>query len=76
MDAKPEAAEVKPDAPESPPPESILVIDVGGSKIKLLVSGQTEPRKMVSGTLACNCSHWAAVSSLLLSGGCMRRRLQ
>jgi hypothetical protein len=50
VDAKPEAAEVKPDAPESPPPESILVIDVGGSKIKLLVSGQTEPRKMVSGT--------------------------
>jgi hypothetical protein len=26
------------------------VIDVGGSKVKLLVSGQTEPRKQVSGT--------------------------
>jgi hypothetical protein len=48
--AKPESAEVKPDVPESPPPESILVIDVGGSKVKLLVSGQTEPRKQVSGT--------------------------
>ena len=49
-EAKSEAAEVKAEAPESPPPESILVVDVGGSKIKLLVSGQTEPRKMVSGT--------------------------
>src|SRR5204863_7838226 len=50
LETKPEAAEVKAEVPESPPPESILVIDVGGTKVKLLVSGQTEPRKKVSGT--------------------------
>ena len=48
-EARSEAAEVKAEVPESPPPESILVIDVGGTKMKLLVSGQTEPRKKVSG---------------------------
>ena len=30
-------------------PSSILVVDVGGTKIKLLVTGQTEPRKAPSG---------------------------
>jgi polyphosphate glucokinase len=30
-------------------PKSILVIDIGGTKLKILASGQTEPRKMVSG---------------------------
>src|SRR5258708_25035677 len=30
-------------------PRSILVVDVGGSKIKLLASGQTEPLKIPSG---------------------------
>ena len=32
-----------------PPPKSILVIDIGGTKIKILASGETEPRKMNSG---------------------------
>jgi polyphosphate glucokinase len=31
-------------------PARILVVDVGGSKVKLLVSGETEPRKIPSGT--------------------------
>lgn len=31
------------------PPSTILVIDIGGSKIKVLATGQTEPRKMTSG---------------------------
>src|SRR5262249_48663515 len=30
-------------------PETILAIDVGGSKIKVLATGQTEPRKRRSG---------------------------
>src|SRR3954467_10065541 len=30
-------------------PESILVIDIGGSKVKALVTGQTEARKKQSG---------------------------
>lgn len=48
--SKPELSQTSDDVPGSPPPESILVVDVGGSKVKLLVSGQTEPRKNVSGT--------------------------
>lgn len=47
--ATPETTEVDPAVPESKPPESILVIDIGGTKVKLLVTGQTEPRKKVSG---------------------------
>lgn len=31
-------------------PTSILVIDIGGSKVKILATGQTEPRKIRSGT--------------------------
>jgi polyphosphate glucokinase len=31
------------------PPKSILVVDIGGTKVKALVSGQTEPRKQRSG---------------------------
>lgn len=42
-----------PPAPEAQPekktPTSILVIDVGGTKIKILAAGQTEPRKAPSG---------------------------
>lgn len=34
---------------DSAQPKSILVIDIGGSKIKLLASGQTEPVKFPSG---------------------------
>jgi hypothetical protein len=30
-------------------PKSILVIDIGGTKVKILASGQTEPRKAPSG---------------------------
>jgi polyphosphate glucokinase len=30
-------------------PESILVVDIGGTKLKILASGETKPRKMVSG---------------------------
>ena len=32
-----------------PAPSKILVIDIGGSKVKVLASGQTEPRKAPSG---------------------------
>jgi DNA-binding NarL/FixJ family response regulator len=31
------------------PPSSILVLDVGGSKVKMLATGQAEPRKISSG---------------------------
>lgn len=31
------------------PPTKILVLDIGGTKLKALASGQTEPRKMTSG---------------------------
>ena len=33
----------------APRPSKILVIDIGGTKIKILASGQTEPRKPASG---------------------------
>jgi polyphosphate glucokinase len=33
----------------APHPASILSIDIGGSKVKILATGQTEPRKMRSG---------------------------
>lgn len=36
-------------AAEKPAPKSILVIDIGGTKVKILASGQTEPRKASSG---------------------------
>jgi len=45
---KPEAPGISTDGC-SPQPRSILVVDVGGSKIKLLASGQTEPVKLASG---------------------------
>ena len=31
------------------PAASILVIDIGGSKVKILATGQTEPRKIRTG---------------------------
>jgi len=34
---------------EQPEPSSILVIDIGGSKLKVLATGQTEPRRHPSG---------------------------
>jgi polyphosphate glucokinase len=34
---------------ETPPPSKVLVVDIGGTKVKLLASGQTEPRKVTSG---------------------------
>jgi polyphosphate glucokinase len=37
------------DAESSPRPTQILVVDIGGTKIKVLASGQTEPRKTGSG---------------------------
>ena len=53
------SAVAEPIAQQSPPepsppgekksPSSILVIDVGGTKIKILAAGQTEPRKAPSG---------------------------
>jgi hypothetical protein len=40
-------------APERPagsvPPTSILTVDIGGTKVKILATGQTEPRKAPSG---------------------------
>jgi len=35
--------------PAEKPPRSILSIDIGGSKLKILASGQTEPRRLPSG---------------------------
>jgi polyphosphate glucokinase len=35
----------------SQPPKSILSVDIGGSKVKFLASGQTEPRKIPSGPM-------------------------
>src|SRR5688500_7762453 len=31
------------------PPAKTLAVDIGGSKIKILTSGQTEPRRVTSG---------------------------
>jgi hypothetical protein len=44
-------AEAAPDKqPAAPaPPSSILAIDIGGTKVKILATGQTEPRKAPSG---------------------------
>lgn len=35
--------------PSKSAPASILVIDIGGTKLKMLVTGETEPRKVASG---------------------------
>jgi len=35
--------------PKESPPPVVLVVDVGGTKLKILASGQTEPRKIPSG---------------------------
>jgi hypothetical protein len=37
------------EAPATQPPASILTIDIGGTKVKILATGQTEPRKAPSG---------------------------
>jgi polyphosphate glucokinase len=44
-------AEAAPDEPPAaqPAPVSTLAVDIGGTKVKLLVTGQTEPRKAASG---------------------------
>jgi polyphosphate glucokinase len=49
--AKPtETPETPPAPPPTPPPPSkVLVVDIGGTKIKLMVNGQTEPLKVPSG---------------------------
>lgn len=36
--------------PDPPEPSSILVVDVGGSKVKILASGKSRPRKAASGS--------------------------
>lgn len=41
------AAQETPDT--NKPPATVLVIDIGGTKVKILATGQTEPRKMPSG---------------------------
>lgn len=46
-DADDEGPPHKPDAPG--PPRRILAIDIGGSKLKLLATGEHEPRKIPSG---------------------------
>jgi polyphosphate glucokinase len=40
---------VKPVKNPAPVPASILVVDIGGTKLKILASGQTEPRRNRSG---------------------------
>jgi polyphosphate glucokinase len=47
--AKPAAKAAAKPASEPPKPKSILVIDVGGTNLKILCSGQTEPRRCPSG---------------------------
>jgi polyphosphate glucokinase len=41
-------ADVEPPIPGAPP-SKVLAIDIGGTKVKVLAAGQTEPRKMPSG---------------------------
>lgn len=36
------------EAPPGAPPGSILVVDVGGKRVKILATGRTEPRKASS----------------------------
>jgi polyphosphate glucokinase len=36
-------------SPMERPPTKILVVDIGGTKVKILATGQTEPRKASSG---------------------------
>ena len=43
--AKHENAEVK----QEKTPDTILVVDIGGSKVKFLAKGETSPRRIVSG---------------------------
>src|SRR4051812_35957113 len=44
------AEETAPNAPPpAEPPKQVLVVDVGGTKLKILATGQTEPRKTASG---------------------------
>lgn len=43
------APQADPPVAPKPAPKSILVVDVGGTKVKILASGQTEPRKASSG---------------------------
>jgi hypothetical protein len=38
-----------PSASTEPRPAKVLVVDIGGSKVKVLATGQTEPRKALSG---------------------------
>jgi hypothetical protein len=44
-----EEAAPAPPAPAKAAPANILVVDIGGTKVKILASGQTEPRKAPSG---------------------------
>jgi hypothetical protein len=37
-------------APPPAPPKKILAVDIGGTKVKFLASGETEPRRIPSGT--------------------------
>lgn len=46
---KTNGAPKKKHATEAKPPSKILAIDIGGTKVKVLVSGETEPRKVSSG---------------------------
>jgi len=50
MEQHPDANDVEEAEREgNTPPARILVIDIGGTKMKILASGQTEPRKVASG---------------------------
>jgi predicted NBD/HSP70 family sugar kinase len=47
---RPKLADLPPEPPaEQPRPAKILVLDIGGTKLKALASGQVEPRKVSSG---------------------------
>src|SRR5262245_11669437 len=55
------------DAPppaQSPLPKRVLVIDIGGTKLKILATGQTEPRKTPSGKKMTPTDMVAAVKEL------------
>lgn len=49
--ARPKRAPKPKPAKEPPAPASILVIDIGGTNLKILTTGQTDPRKTPSGPL-------------------------
>ena len=51
---------------------NVLVVDVGGTHVKLLATGQSEPRKFVSGPTLTAARWWTASRSLPRTGNMKR----